>query len=98
MAEPKKQFTPEFRAEAVRLTQMSGRPHCEIAADLGVGRSTLRNWIVRPRDREMDALPADRQEDMAAELKRLRNENEVLRQEPEILKRATAFFAKKGSR
>ena len=45
MAELKKQFTPEFRAEAVRLCQTSGRPHREIAADLGVGRSTLRNWI-----------------------------------------------------
>ena len=46
----------------------------------------------------MDALPSDRQEDMVAELKRLRRENEVLRQEREILKRATAFFAKEGSR
>ena len=98
MAEPKKQFTPEFRAEAVRLAQTSGCSHREIAADLGVGRSTVRNWIDRQRDREMDALPADRQEDMAAELKRLRRENEVLRQEREILKRATAFFAKEGSR
>ena len=42
--------------------------------------------------------PADRQEDMVAELKRLRRENEILRQEREILKRATAFFAKEGSR
>jgi len=98
MAERKKQFTPEFRAEAVRLTRTSGRPQREIAADLGVGRSTLRNWIDGQRDREMDALPADRQEDMAAELKRLRRENEVLRQEREILKRATAFFAKEGRR
>ena len=98
MAEPKKQFTPEFRAEAVRLAQTSGRPHREIAADLGVGRSTLRNWIDGQREREMDALPANRQEDMAAELKRLRRENEVLRQEREILKRATAFFAKEGRR
>jgi transposase len=46
----------------------------------------------------MDHPPADRQEDMVAELKRLRRENEVLRQEREILKRATAFFAKEGSR
>lgn len=98
MAEPTKQFTPEFRAEAVGLAKTSGRPHREIAADLGVGRSTLRNWIDGQRDREMDVLPANRQEDMAAELKRLRRENEVLRQEREILKRATAFFAKEGSR
>jgi transposase len=98
MAEPKKQFTPEFRVEAVRLAQTSGRSRREVAADLGIGLSTLRNWIDGRRDREMDAPPVDRQEDMAAELKRLRRENEVLRQEREILKRATAFFVKEGSR
>ena len=98
MAEPKKQFTPEFRAEAVRLAQTSGRSRREVAADLGVGLSTLRNWIDGRRDREMDAPPADRQEDMAAELKRLRRENEVLRQEREILKRAMAFFVNEGRR
>ena len=98
MAEPKKQFTPEFRAEAVRLAQTSGRSRREVAADLGIGLSTLRNWIDGRRDRAMKAPPVDRQEDMAAELKRLRRENEVLRQEREILKRATAFFAKEGRR
>jgi transposase len=46
----------------------------------------------------MERPPPDRQEDLVAELKRLRRENEVLRQEREILKRATAFFAKEGSR
>ncbi len=46
----------------------------------------------------MEQPPEGRQEDRAAELKRLRRENEVLRQEREILKRATAFFAKEGSR
>jgi transposase len=98
MPEPKKHFTPEFRAEAVRLAQTSGRSRREVAADLGIGLSTLRNWINARRDRHMDEPPPDRQEDMAAELKRLRRENEVLRQEREILKRATAFFAKEGSR
>ena len=98
MAYRKQTFTPEFRAEAVRLAQTSGRSRREVAADLGVGLSTLRHWIDGQRDREMDAPPAERQEDMAAELKRLRRENEVLRQERDILKRATAFFAKEGSR
>ena len=98
MPEPKKLFTQEFRDEAVRLAQTSGRSRREIASDLGIGRSTLRNWIDRRRDRQMEQPPPDRQEDMAAELKRLRRENEVLRQEREILKRATAFFAKEGSR
>jgi transposase len=98
MPEPKKLFTQEFRDEAVRLAQTSGRSRREVASDLGIGLSTLRNWIDRRRDRQMDEPPPDRQEDMAAELKRLRRENEVLRQEREILKRATAFFAKEGSR
>lgn len=98
MSEPKKRFTPEFRAEAVRLARTSGRSRREIAADLGVGFSTLRTWIDGHRDREMDEPSPDRQEDLAVELKRLRRENEVLRQEREILKRATAFFAKEGSR
>lgn len=88
MAEPKKQFTLESRAEAVRLKQTSGRSHREIADDLGVERSTLCDRIGGQRNREMDALPAARLEDMTAELKRLRRENTVLRQEREILKRA----------
>jgi transposase len=98
MPEPRKHFTQAFRDEAVRLVQTSGRSRREIAEDLGVGLSTLRNWIDVRRRRAMDEPPADRQEDMAAELKRLRRENEVLRQEREILKRAATFFAKEGSR
>ena len=79
MPDPKKLFTQEFRDEAVRLAQTSGRSRREIASDLGIGLSTLRNWIDRRRDRQMEQPPPDRQEDMAAELKRLRRENEVLR-------------------
>ena len=86
---PQTRFTKEFQDEAVRLALTSGRSRREIAADLGVGLSTLRHWIDRRREREIDAPPEERQEDMAAELKRLRRENEILRQEREILKRAT---------
>ena len=98
MPEPKKRFTPEFRDEAVRLTQTSGRSRREVAADLGIGLSTLRTWTCGHRDAQMERPPPDRQGDLVAELERLRRENEILRQEREILKRATAFFAKEGSR
>lgn len=81
MSEPKKQFTPEFRTEAVRLAHMSGRSRREIAADLGIGLSTLRAWIDGRRDAQMERPSPDRQEDLVAELKRLRRENEVLRPE-----------------
>jgi transposase len=93
-----RRFTQEFQDEAVRLAQTSGRSRREIAQDLGIGLSTLRHWIDRRSERQIEHPPEDGQEDMAAELRRLRRENEILRQEREILKKATAFFAKEGSR
>jgi len=86
---PHRRFKREFQDEAVRLALTSGRSRREVAADLGVGLSTLRHRLNRRREREIDNPPEDRQEDMAAELKRLRRENEILRQEREILKKAT---------
>ena len=87
--------TPEFRREAVRLALTSGRRRREIAEDLGIGLSTLTRWLSQERDvREPSEAPVD----VHAELKRLRRENEILRQERDILKRATAFFAREGSR
>jgi transposase len=93
-----KRFTKEFEDEAVRLALTSGRTRRSVAADLGVGLSTLSRWIGRSRDRKPDPSPGSEPVDLAAELKRLRRENEILRQERDILKRATAFFAREGSR
>ena len=98
MAKPQRRFTQDFQDEAVRLAGTSGRPRREIAQDLGIGLSTLRHWIDRRRERRIEQPPRGREEDVASELKRLRRENEILRQERDILKRATAFFAKEGSR
>ena len=92
-------FTKAFEEEAVRLVGSSGRTKREVAADLGLGLSTLTRWLARSRDPVMET--AERPppgEDMAAELKRLRRENDILRQERDILKKATAFFVKEGSR
>ena len=92
-----RRFTKEFEEEAVRLAQTSGRTQREIAGDLGVGLSTLVRWIGRSRDgRAVD--PAAAESEVTAELRRLRRENEILRQERDILKKATAFFAREGSR
>ena len=91
-----RRFTKEFAEEAVRLVETSGRPQREIAGDLGIGLSTLVRWIGRNRDRRADPVAAE--SDITAELKRLRRENEILRQERDILKKATAFFAREGSR
>src|SRR5216684_7338226 len=79
------------------LVQTSGRTQREIAGDLGIGLSTLVRWIGRIRDRRA-IDPAAAESDVTAELKRLRRENELLRQERDILKKATVFFAREGSR
>ncbi len=88
-------FTDEFKREAVHLTETSGRTIFEVAEDLGIGRSTLTRWKKQFREADLLAGPHD---DLDKELARLRKENEILRQERDILKKAAAFFAKETSR
>jgi len=90
-----KRYTEDFKREAVRLVEESGRGLGEIADDLGIGKSTLGKWRRRYREEALLAGPHD---DAEMELKRLRKENELLRQERDLLKKATAFFAKETSR
>ena len=79
-----------FREEAVRLVRDSGKPLSQMALELGVNYSTLRAWV-----KEADSPPGERlSESERAELRRLRSEVRQLRLEREILKKATAFFAK----
>jgi len=84
-----KRYTREFKAEAVKLVE-SGTPVRQAASDLGISEFTLRDWVRK-------AQPADqvkREPTEAEELRRLRAENKRLRMEREILRKATAFFAK----
>ena len=76
--------TPEFRREAVRLALTSGRTRREIAEDLGIGLSTLTRWLGQERD---PGEPSEAPVDLLAELKRLRRENAVLKQERDILRK-----------
>lgn len=84
------QRTAEFRAEAVRIALTSGLPRRQIATDLGIGYSTLNKWIEKNRrDPEGPAV----QSDLEREIAELRKENRLLREERDILKKATVFFA-----
>jgi transposase len=80
----------EFRHEAVRLALMSRLTRTQVAADLGVGLSTLNTWVQKHRH---DDLMSGSHDDLEKENARLRKENRVLREERDILKKATAFFA-----
>jgi len=96
MGKTKPPYAPEFRAEAIRLVRSSGLTQSQVSRDLGVSTFTLRNWL---RQTEIDAgeregLTTDERE----ELRRLRRENRVLREEREILKKAAAFFARETDR
>jgi len=86
--------TEDFKQEAVRIALSSGLPRAQIAGDLGVGKSTLSKWISVHRPSDMPVTP---QADLAKENERLRLEIRVLREEREILKKATQFFASQRS-
>lgn len=84
-----------FRQEAVRILAASGRTIREVADELGVGASSLGAWKRKLYRAELMAGP---HEDVEKELARLRRENDLLRAERDLLKKATAFFAKETSR
>jgi transposase len=94
MSMKQKHFTQDFRREAVRLSYESGLSLADVAQDLGVAKSTLSTWRRQYRDMEGAARISDPNED---ELTRLRSEVKILRQERDILKKATAFFAREGN-
>jgi transposase len=82
----------EFRQRAVDLVRLGGKPVTQIARDLGISYSCLRNWV-RQADIDEDAkqgLTCDER----AELVQLRRENRIQAIEIEILKRASALFAR----
>jgi transposase len=91
-------YPAAFRAEAIELARSSGKPIPELAADLGVSGQTLRNWL---HQAEVDAgrgRPDQLTTTEREELRRLRRDNQTLRQEREILKKAAAFFARETTR
>src|SRR5258708_39699547 len=93
MPKSKPPYPPEFRAEAIRLARMSGKPPAQMARELGMTSETLRLWLKQAdldEGKRQDGLTSDEQE----ELRRLRRENRILREEREILKKAAAFFAR----
>lgn len=85
--------TEEFRVEAVRVALTSGLPRKQVAADFGIGFSTLNRWIQQyRRNPEKPTV----QSDLEREIAELRKENRMLREERDVLQKATVFFAERS--
>ncbi|MBN1609271.1 MAG: transposase [Polyangiaceae bacterium] len=89
----RRKFTTEFKAEAVRLVEVGGKSIPQVARELDLTESSLRNWVEQARSEKQGGLTADER----MELTRLRREVKRLEMEREILKKATAFFVKENS-
>lgn len=102
MSKPHGNYTAEFRQQAVDLLLSSGRPLKVVAADLGVNANSLRLWrnralsngrgvqVASTKSQDWSAAPVA---DAAAEIRRLQRENEYLRRQREILKKAVSILS-----
>jgi transposase len=103
MKKTRRQFTEEFKAEAVKLWKASGGKSSKVAADLGIQPQMLSRWAqqlggqkanpARCPTTQATGSPSDAVQDPAAELAQLRKENARLKLEHEILKKTVAFIA-----
>ncbi len=89
---PRRSFPDEYKAQVVELCRSGGRSIGAVARDLDLSETAVRRWVAQVE------IDAGRREGLTSaereELARLRHENRVLREERDILKRATAFFAR----
>ena len=94
----KRQFTEEFKRDAVSLIQREGYPLKDAASRLGIHPSVLGKWKrgFERQEQQGQAEMASAEESLVAENKRLKAENRRLQLERDILKKATAFFAKES--
>ena len=93
----RRQFTREFKLEAVRLIKERGVPYAQAAEDLGLHPTQLRDWVKKLADDPQDAFPGHgRMKPEQLEIAQLKREVAKLRAERDILKKAAAYFAKES--
>jgi transposase len=89
----RRDFTDEFKNDAVKLVIEQGYSCSEVGRRLGVNHTNISRWVRMHRDQLENRSESGSVKDMEAEVKRLRKENKRLLMEREILKKAAAFFA-----
>ena len=92
----RRQFSTEFKLEAVRLARVGDRNLTTVARDLDLSPSVLWGWVLESKQSGEPMAPGTITSDEREELVRLRRENKRLLIEREILKKAAAFFAKEN--
>ena len=95
MGKKRKQYTKEYKVEAVRLIVDEGRSLSEVARELGTAQSLLHRWKKKSEEGKIDPFPGKgRLSPEDEELRQLRRENKRLRMERDILKKAVVIFSK----
>ena len=97
MTKQQKTYTREFKLEAVQLVRRSGKPMSHIARDLGVSDSALYHWCKQLADQGEQAFPGSgHQTAEQEEIRRLKRELEVTRQERDILKKVVGIYSREA--
>ena len=93
MSNLSKRYSPEFKEEAIRLAERIGIP--KAAAELGVTPKSISNWIEKfsPKSSKKVAASGKSMQEMEAEIRKLRKENEYLTKINDVLKKSTAIFS-----
>ncbi len=92
MPQRRRKFTPEFKAEAVRMVIEQSRPIAQVAREITVQEGTLGRWVTAYRNEHAGEEPALSISERA-QLRELKKENAELRMRTEFLGKAAAFFA-----
>ena len=101
MPEARREFSPEFKRETVALLESSGRPLMQVATEVGISLSMLRNWRAAVRGGTTRSRPASSPglsplpspADQASEITRLKRELDRTRMERDVLEKAIGIFA-----
>jgi len=95
MQKVQKTYTPEFKREAVRLAQTSGKPIAQVARELGISDTSIPEWRKELTEHNSEAFPGSgHQTAQEEEVRRLKRELEIVKQERDILKKAISIFSR----
>jgi len=93
---PYKQYSREFKVEALRLAAVGDKPATQVTRELGIRVNQLHKWKTQLEAEEATGVPARRGRPVDGELERLRRENAKLQEENDILKKAAIYFARES--